>query len=540
MPLDKILMVTHAASHEYDRKLDRYKRKVLLYDPFQVGHVVNVPRVAPPRSKLEPRIKEIRDSLGIETFENGQLAMREILPVLADLLRLDPSTCSTPSRELFLTGELRLPIVIMLDATGFKSKQLTTIAVRNPYMSKSAHQLRVIGLGNCADDCDGATRLTGPNLPVIRDLVSADQNGRRVDIGGWKVIPQMMFCFDLSALRHCEHLAGSGFCGCPREKALRERPAKPATVPQMYEALKDCLTPSLDMRYVQAHVPLPNETRPRPCTAVGCKYAHNPATATADAEYAALLAEESRLGSDKSKSGKARWYKFRSDHSKAHNNVQPGLYGAPLFRHELGRQLLCALHAAELNVPKTPWKHGILNNCSDDGREGIRVQLKAWGFDLDTRRKDDNRNRAQKWFTGEAWHKLCTGAGKNPGGPVAIATLVMIMADDLQNRGAVSGAADGSPNDDTPSQPTGRGRGRQGQGGRRARRAEPRFFHARRSRERGKRRCASRQRRIVAAGAYGCGAQGGPSGLADHQGDVRLARGHDHQLTPGAGVRRVL
>ena len=59
-------------------------------------------------------------------------------------------------------------------------------------------------------------------------------------------------------------------------------------------------------------------------------------------------------------------------------------------------------HLSELGVPKTPWKYGVLNNCSDDAREEIGALLKHFKHPLDTRRKDDNRCRAQKCFTGEA------------------------------------------------------------------------------------------------------------------------------------------
>ena len=97
---------------------------------------------------------------------------------------------------------------------------------------------------------------------------------------------------------------------------------------------------------------------------------------------------------------------------------------------------------AELNLPKLPFKHGILNNASDDAREAISEMLKGWRHPLDTRRKDDNRQRAQKWFTGEKFHSLCAGTkGTSPGGPVAIATLVLMIANDMQLNGTGTDAA---------------------------------------------------------------------------------------------------
>ena len=37
--------------------------------------------------------------------------------------------------------------------------------------------------------------------------------------------------------------------------------------------------------------------------------------------------------------------------------------------------ILDLLHMAQLGIPKTPWKHGILNNASDDARELISAKL---------------------------------------------------------------------------------------------------------------------------------------------------------------------
>jgi len=97
------------------------------------------------------------------------------------------------------------------------------------------------------------------------------------------------------------------------------------------------------------------------------------------------------------------------------------------------------LHLAVLGVPKTPWKHAILNNASDDAREAISELLKQYKHPLDCRRKDDNRSRAQKWFTGERWATFCSGERGSPGGPMAIAAIVLIIAKDMQAQG-ISGS----------------------------------------------------------------------------------------------------
>ena len=165
-------------------------------------------------------------------------------------------------------------------------------------------------------------------------------------------------------------------------------------------------------------------------------------------------------------------------HALTHGNVQPGKYGEPFFEIELDDFVLDLLHLAELNVPKIIWKHAILNNCSDDAREQISDQLKEWKHPLDCRRKDDNRARAQKWFTGEAWASFLAGERGSPGGPRAMAKLVLIVAEDLRERGVTCGSKDSeaeSPESEAsnttppialPPEPQlpNRGRGRDGRG----------------------------------------------------------------------------
>ena len=119
--------------------------------------------------------------------------------------------------------------------------------MRNPYLSRSAQHLRVFGLGNCSDNRAGSTRLLGPNLGTINEIIQYElvtcipcEDGEPVAIR-----PRVCVVFDVSALRHCEHVANSEWCACSRRKALRILPSKPETVEQMYEQLEECPSPSL-------------------------------------------------------------------------------------------------------------------------------------------------------------------------------------------------------------------------------------------------------------------------------------------------------
>ena len=200
----------------------------------------------------------------------------------------------------------------------------------------------------------------------------------------------------MAAVRHCEHLTASGWCGCSRDFALRQTPkAKPTSVAELRALMQQCRCHSSDERFILSHSPLPGETVPQPCTAPGCTFAHNRTTAPQELEE--LLAEERRLAQNVSKKGKAAFSAWRLKHAKAHSNVPPGMYGRPMFHHHMDRQLLEALHLGALGLPRTP----CLNNASDDARTKISDHLTSIGHPLDTRRKDDNRSRAQKWFSGE-------------------------------------------------------------------------------------------------------------------------------------------
>ena len=144
---------------------------------------------------------------------------------------------------------------------------------------------------------------------------------------------------------------------------MRNVPTKPKDIPDMYEKLKDCVSPTLRTRRIRAHRPLPGKELPEPCDC--CNFGHGTEDETRQ-QMADEAAEETRLDADKSKNGKARFSRWRMQHAQTHGNVQPGKYGEPFFEIELDEFVLDLLHLAELNVPKIIWKHAILNNCSDE------------------------------------------------------------------------------------------------------------------------------------------------------------------------------
>ena len=97
---------------------------------------------------------------------DGKLAFRPMSALLQEIFIQDPGLGKMPPIAEFLAGR-KLPLVVMLDATGYGSQQLNTIALRNPNLSASSHNLRILGLGNCSDNRSGSTSLLGDNLPFI-------------------------------------------------------------------------------------------------------------------------------------------------------------------------------------------------------------------------------------------------------------------------------------------------------------------------------------------------------------------------------------
>ena len=239
----------------------------------------------------------------------------------------------------------------------------------------------ILGLGNCGDDRKGTQAMLGDNFPLLNFLIrlkkKKDPEDRKmpITVGGKEeeISPEIKMVLDISALRHNEHCSNSGWCGCTRHFALRVIPDKPATVAEMYKMLKKCYLPTSDERFTLAHQPVPGERLPRPCPC--CSFGHDSTTVAADLKE--LLDTEAKMQLDTTKKGKSKFARWRKKHADDHFNIAPGTYGAPSIHVDMADIVIDTLHASELNMPKIPFKHAILNNCSPDAREQISDYLKS-------------------------------------------------------------------------------------------------------------------------------------------------------------------
>ena len=177
LTFDKIHRLNQAACMKFDRELNRYKSKVLLYNPHLKDDphhrtIVKVPRIAPPFHKMVTTKKKIEEKLNVSSNENGRLAYTCFNDVVQQLVMQDCGTQGMPPLTHFEGGHNKIHLVISFDGTGFGTQQINTIALNNPRTSQSAQMLFIFGIGNCADDRSGTTRLLGPNLAIINNLMA--------------------------------------------------------------------------------------------------------------------------------------------------------------------------------------------------------------------------------------------------------------------------------------------------------------------------------------------------------------------------------
>eukprot|EP00966_Prymnesium_polylepis_P231890 5364686-Prymnesium_polylepis.1 len=105
LPLCKILAIVQAASKRYNVTTNVYRSKVLRYHPTRADKVVCVPRLAPPESKLIPVMRKLEAEVGVQSSEDGTLALTSFNDAICDILEKDTGKHGMPLLESYLSGE---------------------------------------------------------------------------------------------------------------------------------------------------------------------------------------------------------------------------------------------------------------------------------------------------------------------------------------------------------------------------------------------------------------------------------------------------
>ena len=368
LTLPQIVLLAQVTCKQFVKVRNRYETVVVDYSSYSTQLVINAIRITPPRTFLEPIIRGLKQDTGLTMSANGRVSLRPVLPVLAAIIDRDGGRCGTPSRTELGDGKV-LDICVSLDATGFGALQVTTLVLMNPRLPQTSANCDILGMGNVSDGGAGAITLLGPNREVINKMISTagltptpvpmpDGTTLPVRIKVWNVA-------DLSCVRHCEHMLGSGMCCCDRT-ALRRVPTKPTNIDEMKTLCSECVGPDLPMRQALGHRKHDGRIRPCPCCVFG--HSDNP-----EAEYAAFCAVELRLRQDSSKGAAARLSKWSLDHAHQHLNVKPLESGEPTFDCNMMNQLPDMLHMLDLNLPCRPHSHGLIRNSSDEACEKVAL-----------------------------------------------------------------------------------------------------------------------------------------------------------------------
>ena len=94
LTFDKVHRLNQAACMKFDKEANRYKSKVLLYNPHLKDDphhrtIVKVPRIAPPFHKKVATKKKIEEKLDVRSNENGRLAYTCFTDVVQQLVMQD-------------------------------------------------------------------------------------------------------------------------------------------------------------------------------------------------------------------------------------------------------------------------------------------------------------------------------------------------------------------------------------------------------------------------------------------------------------------
>ena len=104
MTYANMLQLSQAASKVYKADSDFYAPKVLAVNPFDKKDVLTVPRILPPRSRVEPEVKLLESTLGLEMSESGVITHKSLLRCLGEIVAEDMGKRGMPTLERSFRG----------------------------------------------------------------------------------------------------------------------------------------------------------------------------------------------------------------------------------------------------------------------------------------------------------------------------------------------------------------------------------------------------------------------------------------------------
>ena len=81
-----MLQLGQAACKEYKADSDFYAPKTLAVNAHNPRDILVVPRIVPPRNRVEPEVKLLEGTLGLEMSENGKITHKSLQRCLAEII----------------------------------------------------------------------------------------------------------------------------------------------------------------------------------------------------------------------------------------------------------------------------------------------------------------------------------------------------------------------------------------------------------------------------------------------------------------------
>ena len=470
----------HKFGSTYNAETDSHERKRLLCHPNHPNDIVYMPYPVETRSSWVPAFHILKEALSVGLDTSGNLASRRLRDVVEELVLEDYASGALPAHVGASAEGDRLQLNILMDGFPLDKQSIEHLCIANCSMPEkfsihSEAMLKCVTVGRMSESNASLLKLYAHNglgddaNALIKDgfIDVCASVGEREEMGSTKRCHLELTCTaDRKAI---EANVGCGPCSvwdrCPKDlqhKLPWARSAAPPASIDEYRQKKQQLGVTGFLTWDDStelgHGLFPGENLPRRCRVCAKKpYA-------TVAEYMAAKLRCERLKGSSVKKEQALYKRERATYAALHwfqhEFCQPALHlGMSSWIPEL-------MHVLELNCGYLQWKHCTLKHCDAFCREMLAVFLTGLGAPLDTRKKEDGRAKADRWFKASTWDALVLGSNKFPGGlstwyPCVVLLITDCFRDARDNGGvhtsAANVAAAAAAAAPPPPRPAGRG-----------------------------------------------------------------------------------